>query len=285
MLKHGFFLLLTLLSCNAFSQDVIYMNDGSIIKGNITEISNDGDVDIELSDGEVFTLKEYNIKKITYEKQVSKKKVSKEDRIAAYKNKLKVDDVKGSRSGYSSFSTSSSIPEVETIDSRSSNRSFDQKKHNLSVGTMLKTYMISGSTGDMYSGFGIAYQYNINKNYSFYSSYNFGKQVDEENFDPSYSLMDQHIKLIQMAFMVSTNNYNGSQLFGGLGVFNEELTASTFDGFNRYSDTYRGLSLHMGFAFSWDTFVLRLRTAFDFSSDYASDVSGTSRNLQLSWNI
>ena len=62
MLKQGL-LILFLFSATAYSQDVIYMKNGSIIKGNITEIGSDGDVDIELDDGEIFTLKEYNIKK------------------------------------------------------------------------------------------------------------------------------------------------------------------------------------------------------------------------------
>lgn len=286
MLKQGFFLLLAVLSCNAVSQDVIYMNDGSVIKGNITEIANDGDVDIELSDGEVFTLKEYNIKKITYEKQVSKKKVSKEDRIAAYKNKLKVDEPLRSGSGYSSFSSSSNDQPNSLTLSSTGNK---QVQHNVSIGSFAKTYLNSDQNGASYQGIGFAHQYNFNKRYSIHSSLNFGKLAniirDGKSYEPSNFYVDEHIRYIQVAGLISTNNYQGWQFFTGLGLFNENLTGSASDSSGSYDDTYNGFSLHLGLAYSWKTFVLRYRMSYDKSSDYADDALGGSGNLHLSWNL
>jgi hypothetical protein len=288
MLKQGLFLL-ALLSSSAFSQDVIYMNDGSVIKGNITEISNDGDVDIEISDGDVFTLKEYNIKKITYEKQISTKKVSKEDRIAAYKNKLRVEDISGSSSGYSSFSSASNIPVVESIEPRSAERNPSHVKHNISVGDMVRTYLNSNQNGYTYTGIGVAYQYNFNKNYALYTAYNIGKLKYDvrngRNVEPSTWYVDEHIKYIQLAGLVSTNNYKGWQLFTGFGLFSENLTGGASGSSETYDDTYNGYSVHLGAAYSWETFVLRYRMTFDKGDDYPSGALGGSGNLHLSWNI
>jgi len=287
MLKHGFFLLLTLLSCNAFSQDVIYMNDGSIIKGNITEISNDGDVDIELSDGEVFTLKEYNIKKITYEKQVSKKKVSKEDRIAAYKNKLKVDESLRSGSGYSSFSSSSNDQPNSLTLSSTGNK---QAQHNVSIGSFAKTYLDSNSDGLSYAGLGIAYQYNLDKNKALYASYGFGSLkaiiIDGKSYEnDEYMGADEDMTQVQIAGLLSTNNYKGWQFFTGLGYFSENRTGSSRDFTSSYDVSYSGLNLHFGLAYSWETFVLRYRMTFENSSDYPDDATAATGNLHLSWNL
>lgn len=290
MLKMGI-ALLALFSSALYAQDIVYMNDGSIVKGNITEIDDNGDLIIQLDDGEEFTLKEYNIQRIVHEKQVSQKKASKEDRIAAYKKKLRVDEASGSRSGYSSFSSNESVSttSIKTPTSSSSGNAQSGVDHNLSIGTMIKSYKNSNENGVLYSGIGIAYQRNFSKKYALYSSLNIGKLdaiIRNGNYyDPSNNYVDEYLRYIQVAGLVTISTYKKSTLFGGLGVFTENLTGSASDGSGSYDDNYSGVSLHMGFTYSWETFSMRLRTSFDFSNDYENDAIGNSRNLQLSWNL
>ena len=156
--------------------------------------------------------------------------------------------------------------------------------HNISFGSFAKTYLDSEDDGLSYSGISAAYQYNFDKNKALYLSYGYGKLKyvivnGEYRDDDSLMGINEDMTQIQVAGLLSSNNYKGWQFFTGLGYFKETLASAS------YEADFSGFNLHLGLGYSWETFVLKYRLSLDNSSDYPDSTNSATGNFYLSWNL
>ena len=143
--------------------------------------------------------------------------------------------------------------------------------------------MDESETGSAYTGLGLSYQYNFNKNFAAYSALNLGSIENylEDGYELDASDSDTKIRQLQAAAILSTNNYQGWQFYTGLGLFTETYSSSSAD----FSESYTGSNLHFGFGYSGKTLQGHLRFTVDESGDYPEGFSGSTANLQLGINF
>ena len=273
-------LILALISHISFAQDlqdVIYKKDGSILRGQLIEQDfTNGTYKIQLAGGSVFNITKDEIDKITKEQPFNKTAQTGSGININVENSPSINQAPVVTQEPVIKQTSFANTYVETPKKES--------HHSIRVGRMTKDITDSNDNGVGFTGFNIAYQYNLNKHFAIYTEYNNG-DLNSEVIDGEDYYIDSYYKDnysfygTEVSAMLSSNNFQGWQFYAGLGLFEEKLTSDFYD------ESATGSTVILGLGYSWQKLQLQLRIGIDDSSDYDSEISGTTANIQFGLNI
>ena len=258
-------------------QDVIYKKDGSVLRGNLIEQDfTNGTYKIQLIGGSVFNITKDEIEKITKEAAFNQTAQNQPGININVENNPSITQTPQITQTPKVTQTALQPTYNYTPEEASS------FKHVYSIGNFSKDFTDNDDNGYSYEGFSLAYQYNFDKNFAFYAEHSRAK-LEAAIFDGDYYDIDnsynQKYRSTRVAAILSTNHYAGWQFYAGLGIF-EEKESDSF-----YEYTASGSTVILGLGYSWQKLQLQLRVGVDDSSDYDSEVTGTTANIQLGLNI
>ncbi len=255
-------------------EDVIYKKDGTVLRGSLIEQDfENGRYKIQLQGGSIFA--------------VSKDEITKISKEAPLNNTVNNDggvNINIENNPVITQSPTQSNQQTSTLQTYgyTSDQAIE-KRHSIRIGHMRKNITDSDDDGISYTGFDIAYQYNLDENIAFYTEFHKGDFdgfiADGEVYDYYDSGYDGlSFTGIEASALLSTNNYQGWQFYAGLGVFQEsyELPGSSNDA--------SGVVFTLGMGYSWQTVQLHFKVAGHGSDDYGDDVSSSNTTLQLAFN-
>lgn len=258
-------------------QDVIYKKDGSVLRGSLIEQDfTNGTYKIQLMGGSVFNITKDEIEKITKEAPFNNAANSQSDININVENNPSINQAP----------VVTQTPQVtQTALQPTYNyvpKEINSYKHVYSIGKFSKDFTNDDEDGISYEGFSLAYQYNFDKNFAFYAEHSRAKLdaiIEDGDYYDVGNDYNQKYRSTRVAAILSTNHYAGWQFYAGLGIF-EEKESNTF---SEYKST--GNTVILGLGYSWEKLQLQFRVGVDDSSDYDSEISGTTANLQLGLNI
>jgi hypothetical protein len=255
-------------------EDVIYKKDGSVLRGTLIEQDfANGKYKIQLQGGSVFSVDKGNIEKISKEAPL-------------------VDNSPNTSANANNSANINQSLQVEQNPAQ--NESYvvpSETRGTFYIGSMihtLKTTTVFSESVFTYTGLNLAGQFNMNQHFAIYADLNIGSFSEKEETDrfgntniySGSDLTDEDYSSAQVAAILSTNLYQGWQLFTGLGVYSESYTTA-----NDSFDT-SGTDFQLGLGYSWQTVQLLLRINILNSSDYSDAVdSSTTGHLQFGFNF
>ncbi|EAT10896.1 hypothetical protein HF888_14375 [Bermanella marisrubri] len=277
------------------SQDVIYKKDGSVLRGELIEQDfSNGVYKIELIGGSVFVVNQADIEKITKEKAVADQSVS-QGETEKELNSL-ADESRSKLQGRATTEKALlNHPAMPNVDAPS-----DKKIANVFyISTLAHTV---SSDMDIYNGFysetitftetftglKLAFQNNLSKNVATHFSIRKGsldsiEYTDEDDYViqtvSSNSLPDVDYFGASVDMIVSTNHYQGFQLFSGLGISHDEYSSS-FGG-----EQYTSLVLDLGLGYAWKPAQLALHYQGYIAGDYPDELDVANIHLQLGFHF
>ena len=251
-------------------EDVIYKKDGSILRGLLIEQDfANGRYKIQLQGGSIFSINKDDIEKLTKEAPLA----SQTNTPTATQTPATIAQPPAQEYPLPSITPDEGINGVFYIGSM---------VHTLTVASYV------GETTFSYTGINLAGQYNFNKHLGLYADINLGKYSERKDTDiygntATYSgndLTDESYTSSQVTLILSTNLYQGWQIFTGLGAYTEAYTTED-DAFSA-----SGSDFQLGLGYSWRTLQILLRINVLNSSDYSDNVdSSTTGHLQLGFNF
>jgi len=255
-------------------EDVIYKKDGSVLRGTLIEQDfESGRYKIQLQGGSIFAVSKDEISKISKEAPLNNTTINDSGVNINIENNPTI-----TQSPTQSIQQTASLPTY----SYSGDQAVE-KRHSVRIGHMSKDITNSDDNGVSFSGVNIAYQYNLDENFAFYTEYNTGdfdavvRDGDYyEGYDSGYD--DWSFNSIEASAIISSNNYQGWQFYAGLGLFQENYE------FNGFSDDVSGAVFTLGLGYSWQVVQLHLRVSGHSSDDYGDDMSSSNTALQVAYN-
>jgi hypothetical protein len=271
---------LSVMTSLAFAQnleDVIYKKDGSVLRGTLVEQDfENGRYKIQLQGGSLFSVEKADIEKISKEAPLNG---------TANNNGININ--------IDNSPTINQNPVVEqdaAVSPAFNQRTASQKAsfdHVVYIGSMAKSWIIEddffGDSGETYTGLNLAYQRNFNKHIALYSALNTGSISTYTRYGTEYevSANDPDVKFLsyELDALLSTNNYEGWQLYTGLGLFSERFSVGS------NSNSFSGTNFIFGLGYSWESLQVQLRVAINNSSDYADNEINSLGNFQMGFNF
>ena len=258
-------------------QDVIYKKDGSVLRGSLIEQDfTNGTYKIQLMGGSVFNITKDEIEKITKEAPFNSTATNQPGININVENNPSINQTP----------QITQAPQVtQTALQPTYNYAPEEAssyKHVYSIGKFSKDFTNDDDNGYRYEGFSLAYQYNFDKNFAFYAEHSRAKLdsfIEDGDYYDSDNPYNQKYRSTRVAAILSSNHYAGWQFYAGLGIFKEKESNS----FDEY--TANGNTVILGLGYSWEKLQLQFRVGVDDSSDYDSEISGTTANIQLGLNI
>lgn len=277
-----FCLIATLFSCTAYGQDVVYLKDGTILKGDlILQDFSTGQYRLKVLGGSIFNLKQADIDRITQEKPLQPTQSQPDQGIAHSSDQRQ----------HQAFTPS---PHQRT----------ERMPVNHVIGGLTGSQSVIYRTDDSFEyeytfkTRGISYQYNFSKNLGLYNHYIFGNLVEViqigKNGEPDQTIhfrddvpQGNRVKLQTLSSMalLSTNHYQGFQLYGGAGLAIIDIKNG--------SEYHREITNHktivapviaFGLGYAWRPVQLLLRYEGHSNASYGYKVSN-SRHFSLQFGI
>jgi len=282
--------------CSASAtEDVIYKQDGSILRGSLIEQNfQEGIYKIEIQGGSVFVVKADEITKITKEKpsviSVTPNTTAPEYQTA--NTAIAITQGHYPPKPQTHEQTHEQTPSYATfgIQARSEAK---YPNHVVHIGFSNRTYHRNDNVYGydeniewQMQGQSYAYQLNFNKNWSTYLEYSdtrLDEITDEDGFTYSISYSerkDVRATLFQGLAVLSSNNDYGWQFYAGGGLFRDRL--------NFGGRSYRavGSTVLLGMGYAWQHMQMHFRLQFQNSDDYPSEFSEQSgSSLQLGYRF
>ncbi len=266
-------------------QDVIYKKDGSILRGQLIEQDfTNGTYKIQLAGGSVFNITKDEIDKITKEQPFNN--------TAQTGSGININVENNPSINQAPVVTQKPVIKQTSFANTYIKKPKKENRHSIRIGRMTKDITDSNDNGVGFTGFNIAYQYNLDKHFAIYTEYNNG-DLNSTVRDGDDYYIDSHQKDnynfygTEVSAMLSSNNFQGWQFYAGLGAFQETFTY--FDD----STTVSGAVVTLGMGYSWQNLQLNLRLSGHGSDDYEKtpdyysddDISATNVVLQLGFNF
>jgi hypothetical protein len=264
----------------AFAQnleDVIYKKDGSVLRGTLVEQDfENGRYKIQLQGGSLFSVEKADIEKISKEAPLNN---------TTNNNGININiDNSPSINQNPVVEQDATVSPVFNQRTASPKASFD---HVFYIGSMAKSWIVEddfyGDAGQTYTGLNLAYQRNFTKHIALYTALNTGRISTVTQYGTEYDVPANYPNVKFMSYeldaLLSTNNYEGWQLYTGLGLFRESYSL------NSNSNSFSGTNFILGFGYSWESLQLQLRVAINNSSDYSDDEIHSLGNFQVGFNF
>ncbi len=285
------------------TEDVIYKQDGTILRGSLIEQNfQDGIYKIEIQGGSVFVVKADDITKITKEKPLGSSSAQTASVQTPATNssgnaKLAPALAPAPTPTQKALTYSESQPETPVTYATfgvTNKPTAKYPNHVVHYGMSHRTYHLDTQSPYGFEqniewqmqGQAYAYQLNFNKNWSTYLEYSdtrLDEITDEDGFayTVSYSeRKDIRATLFQALAVLSSNNDYGWQFYAGGGMFRDRL--------NFGGRSYRavGSSVLLGMGYAWQHVQMHFRLTFPNSNDYPSEFSKQSGSaLQLGYRF
>lgn len=290
------FIFITLLGCSALShsakQDVIYKKDGSVLRGELIEQDfNNGVYKIELMGGSVFVIKQSDIEKITKEEtkttKPSEQTTEQELNDVAQESRAKLATTSNNQASKRQYDDLTTYQPYSPRDKSIHNTFYiGLLSHSLSrdVDYFSGFYADDITLTDTYTGLKLGYQHNFSKHLATHISLRKGSldsiEYTDEDYDviqsvPSSELPDTDYYGASIDLLLSTNHYEGFQLFTGLGISHDEYSGNSF------SDTYSSLTLDLGVGYAWKPLQVAIHYQGYISDEYPDEVDVSNIHLQV----
>ena len=259
-------------------EDVIYKKDGSVLRGSLIEQDFiQGRYKIRLLGGSVFAVDKEEIIKISKEALLGNAKPVTHAGLV----NVNIENNPGIHQ-QPVIKQSVQVPPPYSL-IKSKPREFE---HSIKIGTMSKDVTNENDDGLGYEGYTIAYQYNYDKHIAIYGELNLGNltkviinDMDYDADEYGYENSSARYNGLQLAAMLSTNNYEGWQFYAGLGAFSERYTERDD------MDVINGSVAILGMGYCWTNKQLQLRVSSFESSDYPDGLTSDVVSLQLGLNF
>ncbi len=289
------------LSALAQAEDVIYKNDGSILRGTLIEQDfKNGQYKIQLSGGSVFVIKKDDIQKIAkedaYAPQVSTEqeleKIATESR-----DRLNINNAETPVTAQNLNTQSITPPIVKPI-----NSTFYIGTLSHAVSVKYDAYVATGynygygydyelqevERTAYYNGMKLGFQHSHSKHIASHYAVNMGsisriETVSKDDYileklSGSELIKEDYLGL-SASIIASTNLQKGWQFFTGLGLIHDEYS-------NDFADyTFTSIGLELGMGYNWQKVHLGLQYQGVLAGDYDSEITVSNLNLQLGINI
>lgn len=264
------------------SEDVIYKNDGSILRGALIEQDfANGHYKIQLLGGSVFSVNKNDIQKISKEPSLSSKVQQTND------SGISVNIENSPNINQEPVITQTAHLESSVTDTGSANKGDlkprkKQYQQSLRVARIIKDIKDNHDNGYSFKGFSLAYQYNINKYAAAYWEHSRGtlesvivndREVGVE--EHGYTGTEERYYSSQLTTQVSTNNYQGFKLYAGIGLFSEVYT-----GIQELASVSGRVST-LGIGFNNNQVLVHFRISKYSSDHYPNQFSSLSTSLQV----
>lgn len=262
------------------TEDVLYKKDGSILRGSLIEQDfANGQYKMQLQGGSIFSVKLVDIYKISKEPSL--------------KSKVQTSNVEGINVNIEnnpSINQEPAISQTAQLDSSiaAPNLSIkakpkkNQYKQSLRVASIIKDIKDNHDNGFSFSGFSLAYQYNINKYAAVYWEHSRGTLesviINDRDVDPEdhgYTGTEEKYKSTQITTQISTNNYQGLKIYAGIGLFSEVYTGL------KELDTVAGRVSTLGVGYNNNQVLVHFRITKYSSDHYPNHLSSLSTSLQV----
>lgn len=275
-------------------QDIIYKKDGSMLRGELIEQDfKNGVYKIELIGGSVFVVKESDIEKITkeeskagstFEQQNTEKELN---RVAIESKATLQDQRKQSANTHQptgNIDATISPKQIDNVIYVGTSSHIISQEQTINNGFYSETYTRTTT----YSGIKLGFQRNLSKNIAIHFSFRDGSLKEMEITDEDDNVVQRYSGSqvndtdhlgISTNVLISTNHYQGFQLFTGLGVSHDNFSNQYYD------DSYTSLLLDLGLGYAWQQAQLGLHYQGYIAGDYPDELDVANIHLQLGFHF